>query len=153
MRSYVRRCKHTKVHSAAELGNRPWLRFLRGDWLAKSPLNSLTPISAQDWQRKPMSSRKAADNLLRWRARFIADPLWLAIGAAPGFIAGRVMGKHVVKIPAFQHPAAGSCLCRIPDRHFSCRTEETAVVQWLVLVAGYVPHWAVLFAVSRRQLS
>ena len=57
-----------------------------------------------------MSSQEAPDNLERRRARFIPDPLWLAIAAASGFIAGRGMGVRLVKIAAFQHTTAAGIL-------------------------------------------
>jgi hypothetical protein len=57
-----------------------------------------------------MSDHKTGDNLERWRARFIPDPIWLAIGAVSGFIAGRVMGKQVFKICVFQHTTTAGIL-------------------------------------------
>jgi hypothetical protein len=59
-----------------------------------------------------MSNHKTGDNLERWRAWFIPDPIWLAIGAVSGFVAGRVMGRHVFKISVFQHTTAVGILPR-----------------------------------------
>jgi len=43
-----------------------------------------------------------------WRARFIPDPIWLALGAVSGFIAGRVTGREVFRISIFQHTTAAT---------------------------------------------
>jgi hypothetical protein len=46
---------------------------------------------------------KLGDELERRRARFVSDPVWLALGAVSGFVAGRVFGREVFKIYFFQH--------------------------------------------------
>lgn len=38
------------------------------------------------------------------------DPIWLALGAVSGFIAGRVMGREVFKSLVFQHSTATGIL-------------------------------------------
>ena len=57
-----------------------------------------------------MTNHKANNSLERWRARFIPDPIWLAIGAVSGFIAGRVIGRHLFKIAVFQHTTSAGVL-------------------------------------------
>src|SRR5437868_2876488 len=59
----------------------------------------------------PMTGRQLSDELERWRARFerfIPGPIWLALGAASGFVAARASGREVFRISVFQHTTAAS---------------------------------------------
>jgi len=54
-----------------------------------------------------MNNRNLGQGIERW-ARLIPDAIWLTLGAASGFIAGRIMGRTVFRIAVFQHTAAAS---------------------------------------------
>jgi hypothetical protein len=43
-------------------------------------------------------------------SKTIPDAVWWVLGAVSGFIAGRVIGRTVLKISAFQHPVAAAVI-------------------------------------------
>ena len=54
---------------------------------------------------KFMDDRKINDIIEDW-SKTIPDAVWWVLGAVSGFIAGRVIGRTILKISAFQHPVA-----------------------------------------------
>jgi hypothetical protein len=52
-----------------------------------------------------MDDRKINDIIKDW-SKTIPDVVWWVLGALSGFTAGRVIGRTVLKISAFQHPVA-----------------------------------------------
>ena len=56
-----------------------------------------------------MDDRKINDIIEDW-SKTIPDAVWWVLGALSGFIAGRVIGRTVLKISAFQHPVAAAII-------------------------------------------
>jgi hypothetical protein len=54
-----------------------------------------------------MNDRKI-NNIIEECSKTIPDAVWWTIGAASGFIGGRVIGRTVLKVSAFQHSVAAT---------------------------------------------
>jgi hypothetical protein len=58
---------------------------------------------------KFMGHHKINDIIEDW-SKNIPDAVWWVLGAVSGFIAGRVIGRTVLKISEFQHSVAGAII-------------------------------------------
>ena len=58
---------------------------------------------------KFMDDRKVNDIIENW-SKTIPDAVWWVVGAVSGFIAGRVIGRTVLKLSALQHPVAATAI-------------------------------------------
>ena len=83
-----------------------------------------------------MNDHKLGDELERWRAKFIPDPIWLALGAASGFGAGRVIGRDIFGISGFQHNVGAGLLTVCLVAAFPGGREKFPVVSGVCLWLG-----------------
>ena len=99
-----------------------------------------------------MDDRKINDIIEDW-SKTVPDAVWWVLGAVSGFIAGRVIGRTVLKISAFQHPVAAVIIAICLLAGFLLFRKKYEGLAGRGAVARHIQHRASHFTLNRYYTS